>query len=99
MSKLTPTALRPVAAFALLAWLAACSQQPSPTPAASTPPPTDPQSAAQAVAADAAPKAAVAASVQMLSPEADAAILDEAGFHDATLFFAAFTWRGWIAHA
>ncbi|PZP63743.1 MAG: energy transducer TonB [Pseudoxanthomonas spadix] len=69
MSKLTPTALRPVAAFALLAWLAACSQQPSPTPAASTPPPTDPQSAAQAVAADAAPKAAVAASVQAMSAD------------------------------
>ncbi|GBU18969.1 MULTISPECIES: class I SAM-dependent methyltransferase [Methylobacterium] len=61
--------------------------------------------AAYAVASGADPeqaetaRAAVAASVQMLSPEADAAILDEAGFHDATLFFAAFTWRGWIAHA
>lgn len=69
MSKLTPTALRPVAAFALLAWLAACSQQPASTPAASTPPPTDPQSAAQAVAADAAPKGAVAASVQAMSTD------------------------------
>lgn len=35
----------------------------------------------------------------MLSPEQDEAILREAGFAGATLFFAAFTWRGRIAHA
>ncbi|TBV72871.1 energy transducer TonB [Pseudoxanthomonas winnipegensis] len=69
MSKLTPTALRPVAAFALLGLLTACSQQPASTPAASTPPPADPQSAAQAIAADAAPKGAVAASVQAMSTD------------------------------
>ncbi|WP_440975005.1 energy transducer TonB [Pseudoxanthomonas winnipegensis] len=69
MSKLTPTALRPVAAFALLGLLAACSKQPASTPATSTPPPADPQSAAQAIAADAAPKGAVAASVQAMSTD------------------------------
>ncbi len=61
--------------------------------------------AAFAIAAGAQPeqahaaRAAVAASVQMLSPEADEAILRAAGFIDAQLFYAAFTWRGWIAHA
>ena len=39
------------------------------------------------------------ASVQMLSPEQDEEILQKAGFLDVSLFFAAFTWRGWIAHA
>ncbi len=70
MSKLTPTALRPVAAFALLGLLAACSKPP---PAADGQPgsaaPTDKASAAQAVAADSPPKPAVAASVQAMSAE------------------------------
>ncbi len=44
-------------------------------------------------------RAAVNASRNMFSPEQDEAILRRAGFEDATLFFAAFTWRGWIAHA
>lgn len=44
-------------------------------------------------------RAAVAASVRMLDPEQDEQILRDAGFADAALFFAAFTWRGWIAHA
>jgi len=44
-------------------------------------------------------KAAVAASLNTLSPEHDEAILREAGFSDVNLFFAAFTWRGWIARA
>jgi tRNA (cmo5U34)-methyltransferase len=35
----------------------------------------------------------------MLSPEADAAILLEAGFLDVTGFYTAFTWRGWVAYA
>lgn len=52
----------------------------------------DPEKAAQA-------RAAVAASVQMLTPEADEAVLRAGGFADPSLFFAAFTWRGWIAHA
>jgi tRNA (cmo5U34)-methyltransferase len=35
----------------------------------------------------------------MLSPVQDEAILRESGFADASLFFAAFTWRGWVAYA
>ncbi|WP_233247566.1 class I SAM-dependent methyltransferase [Caulobacter endophyticus] len=42
---------------------------------------------------------AVSASVNMLSPDEDEAILREAGFTDVTLFYAAFTWRGWAAYA
>jgi tRNA (cmo5U34)-methyltransferase len=42
---------------------------------------------------------AVEASANMLSPEADEAILREGGFADVSQFFAAFTWRGWIAYA
>lgn len=44
-------------------------------------------------------RAAVDASGIMFSPERDEALLREAGFLDVSLFFAAFTWRGWIAHA
>ncbi|GGC75641.1 class I SAM-dependent methyltransferase [Chelatococcus reniformis] len=44
-------------------------------------------------------RVAVDANVSMLSPEEDEAILREAGFKDVSLFFAAFTWRGWLAHA
>lgn len=42
---------------------------------------------------------AVEASANMLSPETDEAILRAAGFADVSQFFAAFTWRGWVAHA
>jgi tRNA (cmo5U34)-methyltransferase len=42
-------------------------------------------------------KAAVAAHLHTLSPEHDEAILRDAGFSNVSLFFAAFTWRGWIA--
>jgi tRNA (cmo5U34)-methyltransferase len=52
----------------------------------------DPQQAAGA-------RDAVAASLRLLDPDQDADILREAGFKDVDLFFAAFTWRGWIAHA
>jgi tRNA (cmo5U34)-methyltransferase len=34
-----------------------------------------------------------------LSPEQDQAVLREAGFSDVSLFYAAFTWRGWVAYA
>lgn len=44
-------------------------------------------------------QAAVDSSVNMLSPEQDESILSDGGFPDVRLFFAAFTWRGWIAHA
>lgn len=42
---------------------------------------------------------AVAASLNTFSPERDEAVLRAGGFADASLFYAAFTWRGWIAHA
>jgi tRNA (cmo5U34)-methyltransferase len=44
-------------------------------------------------------RSAVEANVSMLGPEQDRAILSEAGFSGVEMFFAAFTWRGWIAYA
>lgn len=44
-------------------------------------------------------KAAVASGTTMLTPPQDEAILSHAGFHDVQLFYAAFTWRGWVAYA
>jgi tRNA (cmo5U34)-methyltransferase len=44
-------------------------------------------------------RAAVAANLDLFDPERDASIIREAGFADVKLFYAAFTWRGWIAHA
>lgn len=44
-------------------------------------------------------RAAVAASLNAFEPAQDEAILRAAGFADPALFYAAFTWRGWIAHA
>lgn len=44
-------------------------------------------------------RATVDASVNMLSPDEDEAILRNGGFQDACLFYAAFTWHGWIGHA
>ncbi len=44
-------------------------------------------------------RAAVAAHLNLLSPEQDEAILRGAGFTDVTPFYAAFTWRGWVAYA
>lgn len=41
----------------------------------------------------------VAANLRMLSPAQDESILKAAGFADITPFYAAFTWRGWIAYA
>jgi tRNA (cmo5U34)-methyltransferase len=43
--------------------------------------------------------AAVAKNLAMFSPAQDEEIMRAAGFADVSLFFAAFTWRGWIAHA
>ncbi|HEX2884942.1 MAG TPA: hypothetical protein VHP59_00830 [Vineibacter terrae] len=43
-------------------------------------------------------RAAVDAHVNMLTPEQDEAILRDAGFTNVSLFFAAFTWRGWVAY-
>lgn len=42
---------------------------------------------------------AVAASLNTLEPAHDEAILQAAGFQNVSLFFAAFTWRGWICGA
>jgi tRNA (cmo5U34)-methyltransferase len=52
----------------------------------------DPQQAAQA-------QKAVGDMLALLSPEQDADLMREAGFRDVELFYAAFTWRGWIALA
>lgn len=42
---------------------------------------------------------AIDANLSMLSPEEDEAILREAGYGEVALFYAAFTWRGWVARA
>lgn len=61
--------------------------------------------AAYAVASGADPdqteqaRQAVAASLALLTPEEDAACLRDAGFDEVELFYAAFTWRGWVARA
>lgn len=44
-------------------------------------------------------RAAVEAHLALLSPADDEAVLREAGFSDVSLFYAAFTWRGWLAYA
>lgn len=44
-------------------------------------------------------RTAVDTGVNMLSPEQDETILHAAGFSGIRLFYAAFTWRGWIAYA
>jgi tRNA (cmo5U34)-methyltransferase len=43
--------------------------------------------------------AAIAEKLPLLSPEEDEALLREAGFASVALFYAAFTFRGWIARA
>lgn len=42
---------------------------------------------------------AVAESVDLMSPEQDEKILRDAGFLDVAMFYAAFTWRGWVGYA
>ncbi len=44
-------------------------------------------------------RAAVAAHLNIFTPEQDEKILRDAGFSDVSLFYAAFTWRGWVASA
>lgn len=44
-------------------------------------------------------RAAVDAHLPALGPEVDEAILRAGGFSEVELFFAAFTWRGWVARA
>lgn len=43
--------------------------------------------------------ATVDAHVPLLVPEQDEAILREAGFSDVGMFYAGFTWRGWVGYA
>jgi len=44
-------------------------------------------------------RTAVGVHLNTLSPEQDEAVLREAGFSDVSLFYAAFTWRGWVGYA
>jgi tRNA (cmo5U34)-methyltransferase len=44
-------------------------------------------------------RTAVDANLSLLNPEHDAQVLRDAGFRDVELFYAAFTWRGWIGYA
>ena len=39
------------------------------------------------------------ASLNLYDPDDDEAILRAAGFSDVEMFYAAFTWRGWVAYA
>jgi len=43
--------------------------------------------------------AAIDAHLPLLTPEQDEAVLRDAGFSDVALFYAALTWRGWVAYA
>jgi tRNA (cmo5U34)-methyltransferase len=40
----------------------------------------------------------VGANLSLLDPEHDARLLSEAGFRDVALFYAAFSWRGWVGY-
>lgn len=44
-------------------------------------------------------RTSVAASLNALSPEKDEAVLRAGGFGSVELFYAAFTWRGWVSYA
>lgn len=44
-------------------------------------------------------RTAVSASLNNFTPAHDEAILAAGGFSDVTLFYAAFTWRGWVGYA
>ena len=44
-------------------------------------------------------RAAVDTGLPALGPEQDAAILVDGGFQEVALFYAAFTWRGWVGRA
>ncbi len=52
----------------------------------------DPDKAANA-------RAAIDAKLNILTPEQDESILREAGFSNVSLFYAGFTFRGWVAYA
>lgn len=44
-------------------------------------------------------RAAVAANLNSFDPDRDEDVMRSAGFSDVSLFYAAFTWRGWVAYA
>lgn len=44
-------------------------------------------------------RSAVASSLALLTPEEDEHCLYDAGFQGVELFYAAFTWRGWVSRA
>ena len=44
-------------------------------------------------------RAAIDTKLHILAPEQDEAILHDAGFSDISLFYAGFTFRGWVAYA
>ena len=44
-------------------------------------------------------RAAIDAKTHILAPDEDEAILREAGFQNVSLFYAAFSFRGWVAYA
>jgi tRNA (cmo5U34)-methyltransferase len=44
-------------------------------------------------------RAAVEEHVSLLDPLEDENILRDAGFSEVSLFYAAFTWRGWVGYA
>jgi len=44
-------------------------------------------------------RAAVSASLALLTPQEDEECLRDAGFSDVEMFYAAFTWRGWTARS
>jgi tRNA (cmo5U34)-methyltransferase len=52
----------------------------------------DPDKAANA-------RVAIDTQTNVLTPEQDEAILREAGFSNVSLFYAAFSFRGWVAYA
>jgi tRNA (cmo5U34)-methyltransferase len=44
-------------------------------------------------------RAAVEEHLSLLDPLEDENILRDAGFSEVSLFYAAFTWRGWVGYA
>lgn len=44
-------------------------------------------------------RTAIAAQLPILAPDQDEAMLRDAGFSDVSLFYAGFTFRGWVAYA
>ncbi|MEA1146157.1 methyltransferase, partial [Klebsiella pneumoniae] len=41
---------------------------------------------------------AISAQLPVLSPEQDAALMQDAGFEDVALFYAGFSFKGWVGY-